>query len=102
MIIPFNDLNYLFKKRILTAKDFEASIIGNEVKMGFFDILGRIFRGIGRLGLIMNFGNQMMKATSLKKHCQTIPRIYDDNAIKLWTSKGERYFEEFYKKLETQ
>jgi len=95
----FKDIDFLFKKKLLKGYDIESSVLGKELKVSFFDIIGRAIRGISRLGLLLDLASNIGKGHAVKKHYLNIPKIYDAKTIKTWIEKGEKYFKPYYDKL---
>ncbi|MHA1146785.1 MAG: NAD(P)/FAD-dependent oxidoreductase [Promethearchaeota archaeon] len=99
MTTSFKNMNYLFEKRLITANDMDASRSGGDVKLPFFDVLGRLVRSFPRFGVILELGMTIRKADIVKKHYLNIPKQYNKDVIEEWISKGEQFFKPFYEKL---
>jgi len=100
MTADFDDMNFAFRKRILKDKDIEGATTGEGIKISFFDLMGRFFRGISRLGFLLKLGKDMAKGKKVQKHLLNIPGTYDDVEVKNWIEKAEQFFEPYYEILE--
>lgn len=100
MISDFEDIDFAFKKKILKEKDFEGVSVGVGIKLSVFDLLGRLFRGIGNLGFLLRLGRHMAKGKKVKKHYYNIPEQYDETLVREWIDKGDKYFEQYYEIFE--
>ncbi|MFX0070347.1 MAG: NAD(P)/FAD-dependent oxidoreductase [Candidatus Hermodarchaeota archaeon] len=95
-----NGIDFLFNKRIITKSDITASLEGNEVKIKFFDLLGRGFRGLKKFGLIIKLAKALNYGDKARNHFFNIPKNYNHDEVKNWIMKGEQFFAEFYKNME--
>ncbi|MCP4683467.1 MAG: NAD(P)/FAD-dependent oxidoreductase [Desulfobacterales bacterium] len=95
----FKDVDYLFEKRIITGADVESGVSGKEMKIGIGDLIGRAFRGITRIDLLMGLSKSLKKGISAKNHYYNIPTTYEKEKVNPWIAAGDRYYDSFYAKL---
>lgn len=88
------DIDFLFEKGILNQKVM-AGGTGGEMKLGIGDILGIIWRGKSRLGLLINLAKQLPKMDKVGKLANTIPVEYNKEAVDAWVES----IDSFYKNL---
>lgn len=97
----FDNIDFLFKNEILSPRDLEASILGQEMKLGFIETIKRALRGITRIGLLLELSNTLKKAKKVRDHYLDTPWSYNKADYSEWKKKLDKYFKPFYKKLQT-
>ena len=89
------ELDFLFEKQIITAKDMEKTIAdGGEVDMEFFDLLSRIIRGFSRIDLLLSLKINIDTMKEVKAIAKKIPKNYDPIVIEKWGKKYEKILAE--------
>lgn len=101
MTLPVPDVNFLIHKRIIMAEDIEASLKGEEVAMPFFSLLGRVFRGFSRLGLLLHLKKTLGLVNEVKAHHARLPAEYSPQAFQEWARADRAMFERFTSQLQT-
>ena len=102
MTTPFENMNYLFHKKLITAEDIEAGRTGEGVRLTFLDILGRLVRSFPRIGIILDLGMQLRLGREVKNHMLKIPKQFNEQLVDQWIEKLENFFIPFYKKTEVE
>lgn len=100
MITDFKDLNFAFEKRLLMAADIEAGLSGKGLEMSFFNLMGRLIRGIKRIGVLVNLGKRIRNGKKIQKEVEMIPKDYEPVIVNNWIEKTEALFNPYYEKLE--
>ena len=94
-------IDFLFDKKIITASDIRSSLEGNELKIKVFDLLRRGIRGLKKFRIVLQLAKALNNGDKAREHFFNIPEIYDYKEVNNWIMKGNRFFTEFYKKMES-
>ncbi|NVM55695.1 MAG: NAD(P)/FAD-dependent oxidoreductase, partial [Candidatus Helarchaeota archaeon] len=93
------DYNFLIRKRIITENDFKNSLTGKKIKLGFIEILRRLWRGWTRLGLLLALKRAINDANKFKTIYLNYPESYDKELFEPWQQKKEDILRKYYKKV---
>ncbi len=86
---PWDDIDFIFAKGLITGKDIEAATRGGDVRMGVADLLRRVARGIARpraLGALKRMVDGVQGATKIARD---MPVSWDPAARDAWQSRIE-------------
>ena len=100
MTTSFENMNFIFHKKLITADDLEAGQSGEELDLSIIDGIFRLFRSFPRFGVIIELASNLRRASLTKKHFLAIPEHYDEQKVASWINKGKTFYEGYYKKLE--
>ncbi|MBN2153253.1 MAG: NAD(P)/FAD-dependent oxidoreductase [Candidatus Lokiarchaeota archaeon] len=90
LALPAGDLDFIFAKRLITEKEVIAASAGNEIEMGFRDIMGKLARGFKRLPLLLSLKAAVDRMKKAVATASRIPTTYDPEAIDSWEAALER------------
>ena len=95
MTIPWSQLSFVFKQRLITVGDFEATRRGEDINIPFIDLLGRILRGVANLPALFEIKNIAEKSKNVSKTALKIPKEYDPEKIARFQAKMNSYFKSY-------
>lgn len=94
------DIDFLFKKRLILAKDMKKAVAGGgDITLGIFDLITRLFRGISRLGLLVSLKLKIDYMKLVKRRGKKIPTKYNEQKISKWANKYNAIFDKMEKKI---
>ncbi|MCR4661276.1 MAG: hypothetical protein K5765_04640 [Clostridia bacterium] len=88
------DIDFLFEKGIIN-QEIMAGGTGGEMKLGLGAILGIVWKGKSKLGLLIKLAKQLPKMDKVGKLADTIPETFDEAKAKEWQDN----LDNFYKNL---
>jgi flavin-dependent dehydrogenase len=97
LALPSKDLDFIIAKHIIAEKEIIAASAGDEITMGFKDLLGKLARGFTRLSFLLTLKkvvDHMKKSVSIASR---IPSMYDPAAIDSWETALEQSMSQFFK-----
>ncbi|MGV9197338.1 MAG: FAD-dependent monooxygenase [Promethearchaeia archaeon] len=97
----FSNIDFLFKNEILSPRDIEASMLGENMELGFVETIKRALRGISKIGLLFELVNTLKTAKKVKEHYLNTPWSFNKDDFKEWREKLDKYFKPFYKKFQS-
>ncbi len=80
-------LDWLLQKGIVGKKEMAAAATGKMVKLGLGEMIGKLFKGISKLGLLVSLSNVLTKSNRAARLGRAIPKTYDEKAIAKWQAK---------------
>ena len=86
--VTAKDIDFMMEHRIIMEKDLGRAGAGGEIKMPLSDILGRAFRGLKNLPVLMKVARAAGRSRKLTAAALAAPAAYDANAVAAWI---ERY-----------
>ena len=92
-----SDFNFLIKKRIITEDDFTKSLAGEKIKLGFIELLRRLWRGWTRLGLLLSLRTAINDANLIKSIYLSYPEEYNKELFESWQDKKNKIFKKYYR-----
>ena len=95
MTTPWEDVNFVFEKGLISAKEMEASMLRQNVVIPFIDLLGRAMRSFSRLGVLINLKSAADSMKTLKSLALRIPKQYDPQKIAAWSEQIQTKFRPF-------
>jgi flavin-dependent dehydrogenase len=94
LALPTSDLDFIIAKHLISEKEIVAASAGDEINIGFKDLLGKLARGLSRLPLLLS----LKKADRMKQAvivASRIPTEYDVDAINRWEAILNRSMSSF-------
>lgn len=85
--LPDSGIDFLFDKQIITESDLDYE--KDSSSMSASDLLGKVARGAGRLPVLLRTAGALSKGGTLKKVYQSVPEVYDRDAVRKWVSEVE-------------
>ncbi|MCP4760860.1 MAG: NAD(P)/FAD-dependent oxidoreductase, partial [archaeon] len=101
MTLPWSAFNFLLKKGVITPKELEAGLAGEEITIKVGDLIGKVIRGISHLTDLLNLKFAIDRLEKAKKAALSIPETFSEEKVQLWAKKLNKYFAKFEKKLLT-
>lgn len=92
-----DDLDYLFRRRIVSLGDFWGAQ-DKPRKEGIFTAIGRLIRGLDRLGLLRNMKTVAKLVEEIDKHYLKLPTQFEKPDVAEWC----RGIETIYRKIPVQ
>jgi len=88
--LPASDLDFMFAKHVITEMELTTASTGNEIKMGFKDLMGKLARGFTRLPLLLSLKKAVDHVKKAVAIASRIPSNYDPAAIDNWEMALEK------------
>ncbi|MDD4316393.1 MAG: NAD(P)/FAD-dependent oxidoreductase [Clostridia bacterium] len=86
-----NAIDFLFDKKILTAKELSDGANGREVAMSKADILDKVKKGSSRIIILLQLKSAVAKAKKAKLCALAIPKTYEQAQVNAWRRKIEAF-----------
>lgn len=86
------DLDWLFEKGIVSAKDMAYGATGRLLKLSFAELLAKAVKGIANVPLLLKMSAMLSKCNRVARIGRAIPKEYDVKKIKRWKNKIEKSF----------
>lgn len=90
--IPEEDLNFLFSRNIIGAKELSNSATGGELSLSIVDVVTKLVRGIIKAPLLLEIKKLTDKCSKVKEVCTKIPDEYDAERVRKWQNAVNKYF----------
>jgi flavin-dependent dehydrogenase len=90
LALPTRDLDFIIAKHLIGEKEIIAASAGDEIKMGFKDLLGKLARGFSRLPLLLTLKKAVDRMKQAVIVASRIPTEYDVDAIDRWEAMLDR------------
>ncbi|MDE6302826.1 MAG: hypothetical protein K2M36_04500, partial [Clostridia bacterium] len=87
-----NDLDWLFEKGVISAKDMGAGATGKLLKLTVGDLLSKAAKGISKLPLLLSMSAMLSKCNKAARIGRAIPKTYDEKKIEKWENKISKLF----------
>lgn len=102
LVLPFPEMSFIFKKRLITGSDISSSVLGEDLKITVVDMLKRFFRGFPRMGLLLKVKDVATSAKKVKQLAMQVPPTFDKEKVVAWTGELGNYYESYEKELRTK
>ncbi len=90
LALPTKDLDFIIAKHLIGEKEIVAASAGEEITMGFKDLLGKLARGFARLPFLLSLKRMVDHMKDAVAIASSIPSTYDPEAIDSWGTALEQ------------
>lgn len=84
---PWPDIDFIFKKRLITSADIEATTGGGTIRIGPVELLRRAMRGIRRPGALLRLKRMVDGVRDVTAIAGNLPRAWDPAARAAWQAR---------------
>ena len=86
------DVRWLFESGVLSENDINTVAAGRNLRLGVGDLLQKLGKGIGRMGLLLAMARVLADCNKAVKQAMRIPDVYNETKIDAWRTKLNSVF----------
>ncbi len=97
-----SDYNFLITHKIITDDELRKSMLGEKIRVSLVALLGKLFRGITRLGLLLDLNRAIKDADKIKEIYLNYPEQFSSEKFEIWQQQRDQITRRYYRKLHSK
>ncbi|MBD3188556.1 hypothetical protein GF325_17125 [Candidatus Bathyarchaeota archaeon] len=91
--LSLEKINFVFRKRLITAGELSSFMVGSGIQMGAWALIQKLIKGFSKLGFLLDLKRAVDTVSRVQKLAASIPRTHDGIEISKWANAIQEHFD---------